>query len=561
VSQKHQASYLAWRFYFILIFIACTALILAFRVFDLAILDQPFLKKQGDQRALRLVSTPAFRGMIVDRNGYPLAVSTSVYSIWANPKEFNATNDELRSLANQLGMKPKEVSSLIKMSAKKSREFVYLKRGMSPEIANKIKALEIDGVYSQEEYRRYYPEGEVAAHVIGFTNVDDHGQEGIELAYNEWLEGAQGKKWVVKDRLGRTISDIQAVQDKKSGQDLMLTIDRRIQYLAYRELAAGVLENKAASGTVIVLDVKTGQILAMVNQPSFNPNNRPAKMNDVYRNRAVTDTFEPGSTIKTFSIATALTSGKFAPTTMINTNPGWLHVGHNIVKDHKNNGEISVSQVLELSSNVGVTRMILTLPQNALWNTLNKVGFGEATYIGFPGEQAGSLTKQNPWSDFALATLSFGYGMSVTPLQLAQAYLVIANNGIKIPVSLIMQNKPITGERVISESVAKKMLAMLETVVLSKVTTAKNAAVPGYHVGGKTGTALLAGDGGYQKHRYTSSFVGIAPLSNPRFVVAVIIHDPQGKKYYGADVAAPIFQKVMEGTLRIYDVPPDQLSS
>lgn len=559
MSQRYQASFIAWRFYLVLGFIFLAAFGLAFRVFDLTILDHAFLKKEGDQRALRLVSSPAIRGMIVDRQGYPLAVSTTVYSIWVNPTEFNADSAMLRALSNELTIKPSELLKLVKNSSKKSRVFVYLKRGLSPEIASRIKALQIPGVYSQEEYHRYYPEGEVAAHVIGFTNIDDHGQEGLELAYNDWLQGEGGKSWVIKDRLGRTISDIENIQAKKAGQDLMLTIDRRIQYLAYRALAQSMAENAASSGSAIVLDVKTGQILAMVNQPSFNPNHRPTKMSDVYRNRAVTDTFEPGSTIKSFSIAAALASHKFTPSTVINTNPGWFHLGKNIVKDHKNNGEITVSRILELSSNVGVSKIMLALPPDTLWNMLNKMGFGEATQIGFPGEQSGSLIKKNPWSDFGLATLSFGYGLSVTTLQLAQAYLAIANDGVKIPVSLIMQDKIPTGERVLESSVAKEMLAMMETVVLSKETNAKKALVPGYHVGGKTGTALLAGEGGYQKHRYTSSFVGIAPLTSPRFVVAVVIHDPKGKKYYGADVAAPVFQQIMEGALRVYDVPPDQL--
>jgi cell division protein FtsI (penicillin-binding protein 3) len=552
----NHASFIAWRFYLIVGLIILAVMGLVGRVYDLTILNQKFLRHQGNERVLRLISTPAHRGMIVDRNGYPLAVSTKVYAVWVNPLEFSPNTKEVVTLSKLLGMKSKELSLIIKRYQGKAREFVYLKRTLSPEIAGQIKLLHLPGLYTQEEYRRYYPEGEVAAHVVGFTNVDDKGQEGLELAYNQSLQGEQGKKWVIKDRLGRIIANVQMVQAQQSGHDLILSIDRRIQYLAYRELLEGVTANQAVSGSVIVLDVKTGEVLAMVNYPSFNPNNRPEHMSEVFRNRAVTDTFEPGSTIKAFSVASALDSGHFKPDTLIDTYPGWIRVGHNVVKDEHNNGLMSLTTILQKSSNVGVTKMILGLSSNQLWSLLHRVGFGEITGIGFPGEQSGSLVQHDPWGAFRLATLAFGYGISVTSLQLARAYSVLANDGVKLPVSLQHIETPPTGERVMDAKIAQQMLHLLESVV-TKGGTAELASVPSYRVAGKTGTAIKVGEHGYQQHRYVSSFVGIAPVTKPRLVVAVVINDPQGKHYYGGVVAGPIFEKIMEGTLRILDIPPD----
>lgn len=545
-------TFISWRFYLILGVISLIILGLVVRLFDLTILNQGFLRHQGDERVLRLTSTPAFRGIIVDRNGYPLAVSTTVFSIWMNPKEFVASKEKIKTLSELLSIKPDDI--LIR--SKKKKEFVYLKRSIAPELANQIKKLQIPGIYLQKEYKRYYPEGEVTGHITGFTNVDDQGQEGLELLYNQWLQGVPGQKWVVKDRLGRTIADVQKVQDEKRGHDLILSIDRRIQYLAYRSLLDGVQKNQAESGTAIVLDTKTGEILAMVNQPSFNPNNRSNGKTNQFRNRAVTDTFEPGSTIKAFTIASGLDSGKYKPDTIIDTYPGWITVGHHVIPDHQNNGPLTVTQILQKSSNVGATKMILSLPPNQLWSLLHRVGFGETTGIEFPGEQSGALIKHDPWGSLALATLSFGYGLSTTALQLTRAYSVFANDGMKMPISLLRLDKPPAGERVMDAVISKQMITLLETV-LSKGGTALQARVPGYRVAGKTGTAKKVGAGGYEKHRYTSSFIGIAPASQPRLVVAVVIHDPQGKKYYGGDVSGPVFQKIMAGTLRILNVKPD----
>jgi len=557
VNLKNQPSYIAWRFYLILAVVFLAVAGLMTRVMYLSSWNQSFLRKQGDDRVLRMVSTPAFRGMIVDRNGYPLAVSTTVYSAWMNPKEFDPNKIQLKSFATLLEMETKDITTILNRDKAKKREFAYIKRSLSPELAAKIKALNLKGIYLQEDYRRYYPEGEITAHVIGFTNIDDHGQEGLELAYNQWLEGEQGKKWVIKDRLGRTISDVQTISDQQPGHDLVLSIDRRIQYLAYRELLTGVAENKAKSGSAVVLDAKTGEILAMVNVPSYNPNNRPTRMSDVYRNRAVTDTFEPGSTVKPFSVALALSSKKFTPNTVIDTTPGWMRVGKNIVKDHESKGALTVAQILQYSSNVGITKMMLGFNPNQLWNLLHNAGFGEETEVRFPGEQHGSLVKHDPWGQFVFATYAFGYGISVNTLQLARAYTIFANDGMRYPVSLLRLSQFPQGEQVIQPKIAREILAMLESVT-EKGGTAEAARVPGFRIAGKTGTSKLAGNGGYLNHRYSSSFVGIAPLTNPRVIIVVMINDPQGKNYFGGWVSGPIFSRIMEGTLRILDVPPDE---
>ncbi len=552
-----QISFIAWRFYLILLVIALAVGGLAYRAFDLTVLDQFFLRQQGNERVLRLVSAPAFRGMILDRNGFPLAVSTPVYSVWINPYEISLSTAVLSPLLHKLQIKPKEMTKIIQHAQKNDREFVYLRRGLAPQLAEQIRALAITGVYLQKDSRRYYPEGEVTGHVIGLTNVDDQGQEGLELAFNDWLQGEPGRKWVIKDRIGRTISEVQTLQEQKPGHDLILSIDKRIQYLAYRELLAGVTKDQVESASVVVLDAKTGEVLAMVNQPSFNPNNRLIPNTENLRNRAVTDTFEPGSTMKAFSISLALKSGHYTADTVINTSPGWMRVGHNLVKDEHNNGLLTVRQILDKSSNVGVTKMILTLPRDQLWEILHRVGFGEVSGIGFPGEQSGSLLKHQPWGDFTLATLAWGYGLSINTLQLARAYAVIAMHGKKLPVSLLRLDHPPAGEQIMDADIANQILLLLESVVTEKGATGYMARIPGYRVGGKTGTAWIASHGGYEKHNYNAIFVGIAPISDPRLVVAVVMHNPRGKYYHGGTVSGPVFKKIMEGSLRILNVPPD----
>lgn len=546
--------FLSTRFYLTLGFISIVVLGLVWRVFDLSILDQRFLRHQGDERVLRLINTPPFRGMILDRNNFPLAVSASVYSVWFNPQEITLEKSQRTALAKLTGIKAKDIQSIIQETKQKKREFVYLKRALPPEVGQEIKALQIPGIYLQEEYRRYYPEGEVASHVIGITNIDDKGQEGIELAYERWLQGEAGKKWVIKDRLGRVIADLQTLQEQKSGHDLNLSIDKRIQYVAYRELLAGAEQHQAVAASAVVLDAKTGEVLAMVNYPSFNPNTRPFKLTANLRNRAVTDTFEPGSTIKAFTVASALESGKYTMHSKIDTSPGWMRVDHSVVKDEKNNGVISMAEILQRSSNMGAAKLVLDASGDRLFELLLRVGFGEITGIEFPGEQSGRLLQRYPWGAFMQATLSFGYGLSVTTLQLARAYGVLANDGVKLPISLLRLDKEPQGTRVMDSKVVREMLLLLETVVTEG--SGKKAQVPGYRVAGKTGTTKLANAGSYEKHRYISSFVGVAPVDNPKLVIAVVIQEPQGKDYLGGAVAGPVFSKIMEESLRFLNVPP-----
>lgn len=553
-------AFIPWRFYFLIILLLLAVGGLIIRLIVLTVFEQHFLQNQGDARALRMVTEPAFRGMMTDRDGNPLAISTTVYSVWFNPKEFPDQLQSIKKLSRLLELKSADVMRLAERYKKTSREFVYLKRDISPDLAKQIKILHVPGIYLETGYKRYYPEGEIAAHVVGFTNVDDHGQEGLELAFDAWLAGTPGKKQVLRDRLGHVIENVQSIQEKKPGNDLVLSLQQRIQYLAYRELMTGVQENAAESGSIVVLDVQTGEILAMANLPSFNPNNRTTRDKEKIRNRAVTDLFEPGSTIKAFSIASALDSGLFRPHSVIDTAPGWLRVGPNLVlHDEHNNGPLTISQILQLSSNVGTTKMILSLPPNQIWSVLHRVGFGEITGVGFPGERSGNLVARTTWSPTVVATLGFGYGLSVTTLQLAQAYSVLANHGVKIPLSLVRVDAPPVGKRVMDAKVADEMLALLESVV-AKGGTGEKAAIPDYRVAGKTGTAWIAVPNGYDHHRFVSSFVGIAPASHPRFVVAVVIHDPKGKDHLGGYVAGPVFRKVMEGTLHNLNVPPDKFN-
>lgn len=559
MKTQKSATFIAWRFYLLQVVILVIVLGLFARLVDLTIFQQKFLKEQGNSRFLRIFTSPSFRGMIRDRNGYPLAISTTVYSIWLNPEEFIDSEKNLNSLSENLDIKKTALISLLKLYKAKNRTFMYLKRDVSPEVKEKIKALAIPGVYTEQNYKRFYPESEVTSHVIGFTNVDDQGQEGLELAYNEWLSGTSGKKKVIQDRLGRVIATLQDIQKQKPGKDLILSINNRLQYIAYRELLFGVKKNLAAAGSVIILDVKTGEILAMVNQPSFNPNNRFNSRESI-RNRAVTDTFEPGSTIKAFSIACALNTGLYKPDTIINTFPGWINVAHHLVRDEHRKGPMSVTQILQYSSNVGVTKLILNTPSNQLWHLLHQVGFGENTGLGFPGERTGALVKRSKWPPFTLATLAFGYGLSVTPLQLAHAYAILANDGIKLPLSIIKIDQKPKGERVMDSRLANQMLLMLESTV-AKGGTATAASIPGYHVAGKTGTARMLGVHGYDKHHHNASFVGIAPATHPRLVVAVVLFDPQGKEYMGGMVSAPIFKKIMENALRMLNIPPDDVAS
>lgn len=547
----------SWRLYAFLIFLSLLLLGLVGRLVDLTIFKRHFLIEQSDARILRKVTIPAHRGMIVDRFGTPLAISTPVDSIWANPKLYQANPQQLTQLANLLELNPDDLN--LKLS-QRAHSFVYLKRHVSPPIAEQIQALKIPGIYLQPEFQRYYPQGEITAQVLGFTNIDDQGQEGLELAYNQWLSGTPGQKEVIKDRLGNIIENVAVLKLPEQGHILELSLDHRLQYLANRYLRKAMTEFKASSGSVVILDAHSGEVLAMVNQPAYNPNNRPTAHDDRFRNRAVTDMFEPGSTIKPFTIALALMSGKYVPEQTIDTNPGWMHIGgYTIRDDGYNYGVINLTQILEKSSNIGAAKIMLSLPPQNFWQLLRNVGFGQNLGTGFPGEATGRLQAQQTWRPSVVATLAYGYGIAATALQLAHAYSVLANDGISKPV-LFLKASPLDkpkGVRVLPADISHTVLDMLEDVVMYG--TGRRAQIFGYRVGGKTGTAYIAGPHGYDKTRYTSSFVGIAPISNPRLVIAVIIRDPHGQSF-GALVAAPVFARVMDAALRLLDIPPDNIS-
>lgn len=521
---------------------------------DLTVLHRKFLQGQGNARSLRVVDIPAYRGMITDRNNTPLAISTPVESVWVNPKEFSPDKPQFMQLAKHLNISPKELSR--KLVHAQNREFLYLQRQLPPMLSKKIAALKIPGVYFQQEFKRYYPESESISQLIGFTNVDDQGLEGIELAYQEWLMGVVGKKKVIKDRTGRVIEELGVLKQPRPGHQLTLSIDRRLQYLAYSELSKTVAEFNAKSGSVVVVDTENGEILAIANYPSYNPNSRGHYNRDTYRNLALTDTFEPGSVIKPFSIASALETGLFTPQTIIDTNPSYMSVHGHTVRDVHNYGVLDVTGVLQHSSNVGVTKMVLASPPEQLIGLLQRSGFSQRTESGYPGESEGSIVKAKDANPFVLATLGFGYGLSTTALQLAKAGLIFANHGKLIPVTLLHDDTPNQGTQVIHSNTADQVLLMMEAV-LGKEGTGRSARVPGYRVAGKTGTARVAGKNGYKDRRYTASFMGIAPVSKPKFIVVVIIHEPSGNGYYAAAVAAPLFSKVMTDALRLFNVPTD----
>ena len=514
--------------------------------------------KKGDVAGIGIVSVSAHRGAIMDRNGEQLAISTPVDSIWAIPRKL-LKEKNLQKLASLLNRSVDELSKFLRARIK--RDFVYLKRHADPILVDKIKKLGIKGVLTQPEYKRYYPTAEVTSHIIGVTNIDDKGQEGIELAYNKILSGKSGKKRVLKDRLGSVIRDIENVKASEPGTDLQLSIDKRIQFLAYRELTAAVKNHQAIRGTLVMLDTKTGEVIAMVGQPSFNPNNR-SWSKDAARNRSVIDVFEPGSTMKVFTIAAGLESGIFTPKTIINTSPGTFKVGNHSISDQRDYGSIDVTTVITKSSNIGASKIALALRPEYFYDVLSRFEFGQTTGSGFPGERSGTLKSFDTWTEHDMATLSFGYGVEVTSLKLAHAYSVIANDGIKLPVTFFKTDNFVEGERVISKKIAKQIRDMLETVVSSKG-TARKAAIKAYRVIGKTGTTHINNpQGGYFDDRYRSLFVGIVPASNPRFVTVVTIDEPnKDTGHFGGAVAAPVFAKVMEGSLRILNIPPDNLNN
>ncbi len=530
--------------------------VLIVRAVNLQVLDRQFLQHQGDMRHVGLLQVPAHRGRILDRNGELLAISTPVKSVWVNPKEFEAGEKGIKALGDVLGLSAKDLHRRIDDS---SRGVVYLKRRISPELADQALALGLPGVYADREFRRFYPAGEVTAHLIGFNGIDDQGQEGMELAYNDWLKGVPGSKRILRDGKRRVIEELEDVRLPVPGKDLSLSIDQRLQYLAYRELKKTVLQHRAKSGSLVLLDAENGDVLAMVNQPSFNPNSRAKISGSVSRNRAITDVFEPGSTIKPFAVACAMELGKVRPDTIIDTNPGQLHVGSNVVRDVHNYGVLDVVHILQKSSNVGVSKIVLNLPSKKFWAFYNNLGFGQPLETGFPGESSGHLSANHQdWRPFQQATLSFGYGLSTSVLQLGRAYLALANEGVIPMVSLLKRDKPVETHQIMSARTANSVRSMLEHVV-SREGTALKASVAGFRVAGKTGTVKkISGHGGYTASQYLSVFAGMAPASDPKLVMVVMIDEPSAGEYYGGAVAAPVFSAVMEGALRQLNIPPDQ---
>jgi cell division protein FtsI (penicillin-binding protein 3) len=516
-------------------------------------LHTAYLQDKGNAVASRELVLPAHRGMVTDRNGEPLAISTPVESLWARAAELHPTQTDIDRLADILEVSPGVLAARLKARIK--GEF-SVQRRLTPEQAAQIAALGMPGLSMQREFRRYYPAGDVAAHVVGFTNVDDRGQEGIERAYQDWLAGKSGERVVLRDRRGNTIRDLQPERLAQMGGNIALSIDMRIQYLAHRELAAAVEANKAKGGGIVVLDAKTGEILALSNLPVFNPNNRRDYDPRLVRNRTVTDAYEPGSTMKPFTAAAVIERGLFTPQTIIDASPGFS-VGDKVIRDDHPNHLLTVTQVIQKSSNIGAVKMAMTLTPEQFWDVLHRAGFGEKPGSGFPGETTGILRPYQHWRPVEQATMAYGHGIAVSLLQLARGYMAFANDGVVMPLTLLKREPgEVTGERLFSPTVAREVRGMMETVT-QEGGTAVRAQVPGYRVAGKTGTAHKVIDGHYSPTRYIASFIGMAPASDPRFIVAVMIDEPMGASYYGGSVAGPVFAQVMAGALRNYNVPPD----
>lgn len=555
MSGRADIQHYTWRYVLVLVVLTLAALTVCARLVYLQVESQDFLQDQGDRRVLRSETIPAYRGIIQDRNGEPLAVSTPVTTLWANPKELITQQHAWSVLARKLGTSEHLLRDRILRNQEK--QFIYLQRHMNPAKASEILQLDIAGVYDLEERRRYFPASEVTAHLVGFTDIDGVGQEGLELAYEQQLKGVDGKKRVIKDLRRRTIKDVGLVNSAVPGQDITLSIDLRAQYLAYRELLSAVKEYQASAGMAVAIDIRTGEVLAMVNQPSYNPNNRANTDIARLRNRALTDVFEPGSTMKPFTIAAALESGKWQPDSLVDTAPGYLRVGAKTIRDLSNYGVIDLATIIAKSSNVGTSKLALSLEEGALSDMFSRLGFGQSTGTGFPGESVGMLPTRIRWRPIEIATLSYGYGLSVTATQLAQAYAVLGAGGIKRPVSLLKVDGDVPGVRVMEEKIARQVVKMMENVT-SDHGTARRASVPGYRVAGKTGTVHKVGANGYQDHEYLALFAGLAPVDDPRIALVVVIDDPKGDAYYGGLVAAPVFSRIMAGILRVKNISPDK---
>jgi len=547
----------AWRARLAVALLLAAFAVLAGRSVYLQSMQTGFLQGKGEARYARVLDVPATRGRIVDRNGEALAISTPVKSIWAIPEDVRAGPAQLQSLAALMQVDTRE---LLRKLSDAEREFVYLKRQIAPETAARVAELGIPGIHQHNEYRRYYPGGETMAQVIGFTGVDDAGQEGIELAHQWLLAGAAGSRRVIKDRLGQIVEDVGSIRAAQDGRDLTLALDSKIQNLAFGALKSAVEAHRAKAGAIVVLDVRTGEVLALANLPTYNPNNRARLTGAQLRNRVITDNFEPGSTLKPFTVGLALEAGKITPQTLIQTAPGTLTIANYTIHDAhvggNAGGAMSVAQVIQKSSNVGAAKIALALPREEMHAMFRRVGFGAAPRLGFPGEAAGRLREAKTWRPIEQATMAYGHGISVSLIQLARAYTVFARDGELVPLSLVKTGVPAAGERVFAPEVARALREMLESAV-QPGGTAPRARVMGWRVGGKTGTAHKQENGGYAANRYVSSFVGFAPVSDPRLVIAVMVDEPSAGRHYGGQVAAPVFSQVMQGALRLLGVPYD----
>ena len=557
---KLEGALYPWRFRVVIGLLALMVGAICWRIIDLQVVDRDFLKGQGDARSLRHIPIPAHRGLITDRNGEPLAVSTPVTTLWANPKEMQASKERWPQLAAALGQNPQQLNERLTQQANK--EFIYLVRGLTPEQGQHVLDLKVPGVYGLEEFRRFYPAGDVTAHMVGFTDLDDHGREGVELAYDEWLAGVPGKRQVIKDRRGRLIKDIQVTKNAKAGKTLALSIDLRLQYLATRELRNAIAEQDAKAGSLVIMDVKTGEVLAMVNQPTYNPNNRRSMFPAAMRNRAIIDVFEPGSTVKPISMSAALESGRWKPTDKVEVYPGSLQIGRYTIKDvSRSEGPIlDLTGILINSSNVGMSKIAFDIGGEAIYRVMSQVGLGQYTGLGFPGERVGNLPNHREWRKAETATLSYGYGVSVTALQLVHAYAALANDGKMVPLSILKVDKAPEAVQAIPKETAETIQGMLQQVIEAPRGVFR-AQVPFYHVAGKSGTARKAtvGSKGYTENAYRSLFAGFGPMSDPRYAIVVVIDEPGKGGYFGGLVSAPVFSKVMSGTLRLMNVPPDNL--
>jgi cell division protein FtsI (penicillin-binding protein 3) len=543
----------AWRSRLVMLLLLAGFVALLARALFLQAFSTDFLQSQGELRYARTLEMPATRGKIMDRNGVVLASSVPAWAIWAIPEDVDASGDQLNTLARLLDVPATEIK---KKTADEDHKFVYLKRQVSPELADQVERLNLSGIHERKEFHRFYSEGETMAHLLGFTNVEDVGQEGLELAWEKELAGQNGSRRVIKDRLGRVIEDVASIRVPHDGQDLRLSIDGQIQYLAFSQLKSAIEAHHARAGAIVVLDVRTGEVLALANWPTYNPNDRSDLTGAQLRNRVLTDTYEPGSTLKPFTIALALDKGVVTPQTLVNTAPGKLTIGTATISDSHAHGTISVEDIIKVSSNIGTAKIALRMDPKDMWEMYTSVGLGQVPHLGFPGAVAGRLRPFKNWRPIEQATMSYGYGLSVSLMQMARAYTIFARNGDMVPPTLFKTDQPASSVQVVPPGIAAEMRHMLEQAA-GPGGTAPKAQVMGYRVAGKTGTAHKLVDGAYSENKYVGSFVGFAPVSNPRIVVAVMIDEPTDGVYYGGDVAAPVFSAVVGGALRSLNVEPD----